>query len=83
MGTTTEASGWVLGGIVSAVMILVGMILSSKLETKTPVPMFFLMALGFGMATLWGWFPIWMIFFTVVFALMSVMGMLSQRATEG
>lgn len=69
-------AGWVLGAVLSGTMIFAAMVISSMVQSTSPVPLFAMTALGLGLSTLFGWFPIWMIFFVVVFCLLSIMGFL-------
>jgi hypothetical protein len=81
LGISTENAGWLLGGLLSAVLIVVGLILASKLESSSPLPLFFLLALGITLATLFGWFPLFVIFFAFVFALIPVIGLMASKGS--
>lgn len=79
LGITVESAGWLLGGLFTGVLFTVAIIISSKLESSSPVPMMAFTALGIGLSTLFAWFPIWMAFFVFVLSLASVIGLMANR----
>jgi hypothetical protein len=85
LGISTESGGWILGGTITIAFFFAGMIIASALHASGPVAGVSLsgsLAIGMGLGTLFGWLPIWFIFFVFVFALISVIGLLPNRGSS-
>ncbi len=79
LGVDMPTAGWLIGAALTITLIVIGLILASKLETESPIPLLFLISTGMMVAVGVGWWPVFTIFVAVVIALVGVMGLFSTK----
>ena len=74
LGTTSTYGGYVVGGILTFSFILVGIFITSKLQSGNVMPLFALMAVGFILSRAFGWFEDWALIAAVLFLVVGASG---------
>lgn len=83
LGTDPTTGGYVVGGIFSFVLFLVVLILMSRLEVSNASPIWFVLAFGIALSTMFGWIPIWGLFFVAVLVIIGGMNLFGTRSAQG
>lgn len=66
LGTDATTGGFVMGGITAVALMLIGMILSSLLDSRNGIFLIGFLAFAIGLPAVFGWFPNWFIIFSAL-----------------
>lgn len=74
LGVSATYGGYVVGGILTLSLVLVGVFVTSKLQTGNTMPLFALLAVGFILSRAFGWFEDWALIAAVLFLIVGASG---------